>query len=290
MMSRLSACAAIVSTICLTLACDVNVGKNGVSVDLAHGKASDTWSRTYHLTPGGQVEIVNVSGLLTASTATGPDVEVVATREARASTDDAAKQLLASATMVEQASADRVYVESRLERRRGIGSSVTVRIDVRVPAGLRLSLKTQDGGVRLEGVQGTISAESVNGPIIGRDVSGAVTAKTVNGAVRMEIAKIAGDSRYSTVNGAVELGLAPDLNASLEASVVNGSVVIDDAVALLKDESSPQRVVGRLNNSGPRIVAEATNGAVRVRSGRLDSIDRGRGRGRLNGPGSPPRS
>ncbi len=72
MMSRLTACAAIASILSVTIACDVNVGKNGgVSVDLAHGKATDTWSRTYHVMPGGHVEVVNaISKPLALTTST----------------------------------------------------------------------------------------------------------------------------------------------------------------------------------------------------------------------------
>jgi hypothetical protein len=271
------ACALVVA-ICATwfvAACDVKVGQNGVSVDVVHGKASDEWKRSYRLAPGGHLEIVNVTGLIAASRADGQDVEVVATREARASTDEAAKALLDKSEMVEHSSPDRVSIESRVPRGPG---RVTVQFTVRVPAGLNISLKTRDGGVRLAGIEGTVAVDSVNGAVIGRDLSGAVTASNVNGPVRMELTAIAGESRFTTVNGPVELALAPGVSASLEASAVNGNVVVTDDVGLSATERTQQRIVGPVNKGGPRLVAQTTNGPVRVRSGTLDDAER-RGRG-----------
>jgi len=284
MMSRLLGACGVLSLLCLSVACDVKVGENGVSLDVAHGKASDEWKRSYHLPPGGRVEIVNVSGLVTLAPSAGADVEVAASREASAPTEENARELLQKAEMVEQVSPDRVSIESRLDRRNGIGRKVIVQITVRVPPGLRVSLKTEDGGIRFDGVDGAITAESVNGPIIGRGVTGPLTASTVNGGVRIEIAKVSADSRITTVNGPVELALAPDVNANLEATVVNGVVLVADGVPMTETERTPQRVAGKVNNGGPRIVAQTTNGAVRVKSGKLDIFEGLRGRGRRGAP------
>jgi Putative adhesin len=263
---------AAISMACLLWACDVKVGQDGVSVDVVHGKAADEWKRSYRLGPGGHLEIVNVSGLISASRAEGQEVEVVATREVRASTDEAAKAILAKAEMVERVAPDRVSIESRVDRRGG--GRLTVQFTVRVPPGLDVSLKTQDGGVRLNGLEGTVAANSVNGAVIGRGLSGAVTASTVNGPVRVELTAVTGDSRFTTVNGPVEIALAPSVNASFEASVTNGNVVVARDVPLSAAERTPQRVVGRINQGGPLISAQTTNGPVRLRSGRLDDNER----------------
>jgi DUF4097 and DUF4098 domain-containing protein YvlB len=285
MMSRLAGIAGLLGTLCLAIACDVKVGKEGVSVDVAHGKATDEWRRTYSLKPGGRLDVVNVSGQITVEPSDGGNVEIVASREARASTDENAQELLKKAEMVEQIAPDRVMIESKLDTRNGIGHSVNVQITVRVPAGLIVSAKTENGGVRLERVDGSFTAQSTNGPIVGRELSGSVTASTVNGGIRIEIAKLTGDSRITGVNGPVELALAPDVNATLEASVVNGPVLIADGFPLAATDRSPQHVAGKINLGGPTITANTTNGAVRVKSGKLDLYESGRGRrGRRGAP------
>jgi DUF4097 and DUF4098 domain-containing protein YvlB len=288
MMSRLAGIAGLLGTLSIVIACDVKVGQNGVSVDVAHGKATDEWKRTYTLKPGGRLDIVNVSGQITVEHSDGPGVEIVASREARAATDENAQEALKKAEMVEQVAPDRVSIESRLATRNGVGQRVDVQITARVPAGLTVSAKTENGGVRLERVDGVLTAQSTNGPIVGRELSGSVTASTVNGGIRIEISKLTGDSRITVVNGPIELALAPDVNATLEASVVNGPVLIAEGVPLTATEKSPQHVAGTINRGGPRITANTTNGAVRVKSGKLDLYESGRGRrGR---PDRPPPS
>src|SRR4029079_5516111 len=95
-MARLTSAAA-----CLLLAagvavagCDISVGENGFSVDLAKGKASDEWVRSYALAPRGHLEIVNINGQIDAVPATGSQVEVRVERTARAGSDEDARSLL----------------------------------------------------------------------------------------------------------------------------------------------------------------------------------------------------
>src|SRR3954454_20883560 len=85
---------AFVLTATLGAGCDVHVGENGVSLDVAGGKATDEWTRTYTVTTGGAVEIVNANGPIVVEAATGPQVEIRATRVARAKSDEEAQELL----------------------------------------------------------------------------------------------------------------------------------------------------------------------------------------------------
>lgn len=287
MMSRLASIAGLLGTLCLVIACDVKVGKEGVSVDVTHSNASDEWKRTYSLKPGGRLDIVNVSGEITVLPSDGAAVEVVAVREARAHTDEDAQDALRKSQIVEQVSPDRVSIESRLDRANGLRQSVNVAFTVRIPAGLTTSVRTESGGMRLDRVDGALTAQTTNGPIVGRELSGSVNASTVNGGIRIEIVKLTGDSRIVAVNGPIELALAPDVNATLEASVVNGPVLIADGMPLTTTDKSPQHVAGTINRGGPTIFADTTNGAVRVKSGKLDLYESGRGRRGRRGPPPP---
>ena len=145
------------------------------------------------------------------------------------------------------------------------GHSSRSEYDVRIPPGLNLLLKTQNGEVRLENVKGLrIEASSTNGGINGRGVSGAIDAQTVNGGITMDLEAVTGESRMVTVNGGVILSVAPGVNADLEATVVNGGVLVQDGLSLSGEERSRQRVVGRIGKGGPRLVVQTTNGGVRI--------------------------
>ena len=178
---RHSICAyGICATIALLLtACDVRVGDKGVSVGVASGKASDEWVRTYTLAPGGQLEIVSDGGPIDVSGTDGTRIEVRIEREARAGSDEMAREALKSVEIVETASAGSVRVETRRPdggSRSGLRrSSVSVRHLVHLPRGATASFRTQNGGIKLENVQGRLSASTTNGGVTGTGLSGAVS-------------------------------------------------------------------------------------------------------------------
>jgi hypothetical protein len=276
----------LAGVLCLALllgACDVKVGENGLSVDIAHGKAGDEWKRTYNIPPDGRLEILNINGVIEAFPSTGTQVEVVARREVRAGSDEAAQALLAKVQMIEEVAADHVKIELKTDpdsepgelRRR---NPVSIAYQVGLPPGLTVSLRTENGAVRLENVQGQFTVASTNGPLVGKGISGSVDAATVNGGIQMELTSVTGDSKVVTVNGPVTLALAPDVNGELDAGAINGGVLVQDGFPLIASERTMRRVAGRINKGGPRIVVQTTNGGVRI--GTPDGVARGFGRGR----------
>ena len=58
------------------------------------GQATDEWTKTYPLTRGGEVRIVNTNGKVEIEGVDGSTVEVHAVRIAKAATDEGARQLL----------------------------------------------------------------------------------------------------------------------------------------------------------------------------------------------------
>jgi hypothetical protein len=267
-MSRIPVWVAVAVCLAVTsAACDVKVGQNGLSVDLGGGnKATDEWTRTYDIAAGGRVEVVNVNGAVRLSPADGGKVEVHAFREARASSEQAARELLGKIEMKEDVGPDHVSIQAAdPPQGGGFGRpALVIRYEVRVPSGLAVALKTQNGEVRLENVAGRFTAGSTNGGVTGRALSGSVDASTVNGGIQMELDSLSADTKLSTVNGGVRVTVGPELKADLEATVVNGGVSVDDALKLSSDDRGRQRIAGRINGGGPKLLVQTTNGGVRV--------------------------
>ena len=263
-------CSLVVASLVLASAgCDVKVGESGgLSVDFTAGRATDEWVRTYDIKPGGRLDIINVNGQIEASPSSGTQVEVRAVREARAGSEQASRELLQKAEMRENVTPDGVTIQAPEDRERGRGfrrPQLTIRYDVRIPKGLNVMLKTQNGEVRLENIESPrIEVASTNGGISGRGLAGAVEASTVNGGIQMDLQSVTGETRMVTVNGGVMLSVAPGVNADLEATVVNGGVSVQDGLPLSGDERSRQRVSGRIGSGGPRLIVQTTNGGVRV--------------------------
>src|SRR5687767_3891748 len=191
-------------------ACDVQTSADGhFSFDIAQGKATDTWSRTYAVPAGGRFELINVNGRITAETTEGKDVVVEGMRSAKARSDEAAKEMLGKLEIREEVGGSTVRVESRPPRMSGFGGH-EIEWMVKVPKGLTVDLRTVNGGVRMNGLSGEIHVKTTNGGIKGVDlVVDSVEASVVNGGVEMQFA-------------------APlDATDTVELTTVNGGVTIE---------------------------------------------------------------
>lgn len=249
--------------------CDVQVGDKGVtSIGISEGRAEDTWTGTYTLQPGGTLEIVNVNGRIEATGAQGSQIEIFAERVVRDHSSETAQAQLKKVQMREEVTATRVRIEAQAARDGGIldHSALTVRYAIRVPAGIAVDLKSDNGEIQLEGLSAKVTASTTNGGINGRALSGPVSVQVTNGGVQLDLAAVGGDIQVSTTNGGVRLQLPVGLKATLDATCVNGGIDVDEELMLQASESSRRRLVGTFNGGGPRIVASTVNGGIRVRN------------------------
>lgn len=256
-------------------ACDVKVGEGGLSVDIASGKASDEWTKSYDVVRGGQLEIVNVNGPIEARPSPDGRVEVRAFRAAMAQNEDQARRALEHLAMEAAVQPDHVSIRAKLAEDAADGGlgrrpRLSIRYEVRVPKGLRVTLRTQNGTVTAEGLDGALVASTTNGGINGSQLSGPVEATTVNGGVRVDMVSLAGDLRLSAVNGGVLLELPQNAGANVDATAVNGGVTIDERLAgssVRRDDAAvgpTRQVSATLNGGGARVGLHTTNGGVRV--------------------------
>jgi hypothetical protein len=129
--------AACVAAALLASACDVNVGNGDFSVGMASGRASDTWDRSYTVSPGGRVELENGNGAIEVTQATDGKLSVHAERIAKASSDEAAKQLLAKIEIVENVKPDAVRLETRAPKG-FVRGGAEVKYSMKVPCTSRI--------------------------------------------------------------------------------------------------------------------------------------------------------
>src|SRR5688572_23982679 len=71
-------------------------------------EAREEWKKTYTVDAGATLEIENGNGTITVRPGSGPDIEIIATRIAKAGTEEEAKKLLAETKIEESASASSV--------------------------------------------------------------------------------------------------------------------------------------------------------------------------------------
>jgi Putative adhesin len=249
--------------------CEVRAGDGDFSFDVFHGRAQDTWERTYTIAPGGRVEVLNVNGQIRAEVAADGVVRITAERSAKAGSDEAARDLLQKIEMREEVGPERVRVQTVAPRGAMWGGGHKVTYVVRVPAGVHVDLRTVNGGVRLDNVGGEVRAASTNGGVQGR-VAGVslLDARTTNGGVELEVTgPVARDGRVSltTTNGGVRLAVPEATEADLTARCTNGRVSVTDLDFAADGEQTRRRLSGRLNGGGARIDLQTTNGGVAIR-------------------------
>jgi DUF4097 and DUF4098 domain-containing protein YvlB len=152
--------------------------------------------------------------------------------------------------------------EGESGRRRGW----SVSYDVFVPRRADLDLRTHNGGIRVEGVQGRIDVEALNGGVSIRDVRGDLRGGTTNGGVMLQLDgdRWVGEGvDLETTNGGVTVVIPERYNARLETGTVNGGMHVDFPITV-------QGMVGRrlsttLGAGGPLIRVRTTNGGVTLR-------------------------
>jgi DUF4097 and DUF4098 domain-containing protein YvlB len=121
---------------------------------------------------------------------------------------------------VKTASAD-----TRLDGRFGPLGINSVSGDVRLRgevAGVT-TLKTVSGDAELDRVDGDLSAHTVSGDLRIGPVTGSVETKTVSGDVRVETVS-AGDVRFSSVSGDIEIGIAQGSAVDVDAGSTSGDL------------------------------------------------------------------
>jgi hypothetical protein len=230
-----------------------------------NGRASDEWTRTYQLAPGGELRIGNTNGRIDVEGVDGNTVEVKAERIAKATTDSAAEELLPRIKINEDAKPDRVEIETARMSGIMVGASIEVRYHVRAPKGAKIHVSNTNGIVNLTALSGTIEARTTNGGVRGTDISGRVDASTTNGGVTVDFASLTGEVRLSTTNGGVSIGLPDSAKADVEASCTNGGISVN-GVKMEITEQSRRRVEGTMNGGGTRVELKTTNGGIRIRA------------------------
>src|SRR5262245_41451947 len=90
----------------------------GIPLGPLQARATDTWTRSYPLSKGGEVSVSNVNGRVDVEGVDGSTVEITAERIARGASDRLANELLKRVTIEEHATPDSVSV--RTQRVEGI--------------------------------------------------------------------------------------------------------------------------------------------------------------------------
>jgi DUF4097 and DUF4098 domain-containing protein YvlB len=254
MIRRLSCLVAVVAL----AACDVSIG------NLA-GRATEEWTKTYQLAPGGELQIGNTNGRIDIQGVDGNTIDVHAEKIAKATTDEGARELLPRIKINEDVKPDRISIETGKMGGIMLGAGVEVRYTIRAPKNVVVDVTNTNGLITLKGLTGKIKARTTNGGVRGNELAGALEASATNGGVNVDFTSVGRDAiSLSTTNGGVSIELPDDAKADVVATCTNGGISVS-GIKLEMTEQSRRRVEGKLNGGGAAIDLKTTNGGIRIR-------------------------
>lgn len=187
-----------------------------------------------------------------------PRAEVTITKSGGSQSDQSAVDIKVSN------SKDALSFDSTSLMSRGINVSY----EVKLPRTLReVTITSMNSSVALTNFSGPVSIKLQNGGIDLKDVSGAVSAKTINGSIEavFDQTKPTDAQNYSTVNGDVNVQLAPSINADLKAETISGKIKIDDELGIpVEKQMVGQKASGSIGKGGPTLTAKTINGSIEI--------------------------
>ncbi len=180
-----------------------------------------------------------------------------------------------------QAEADNIVQTTRIETSpvvRGDGASEknnsSVSFEIIVPNRTDLKLDAQNGGLKVEGVEGNMELKTMNGGIKLSGVAGDIKGRTTNGGISVGLngAGWTGTGLdVETVNGGIKIDLPSTFAANIETGTVNGGFKSDFPELQIEKKdgdkswySRNKRVNASINGGGATVRAITTNGGVKI--------------------------
>jgi hypothetical protein len=228
----------------------------------------DTWSWRKAIPAGQTVEIRGIMGDISATAATGNEVEIVARKRAGAGA-------AADVRIEVEEHANGVTVcalydpDSSCSSSHGRGddarnNDTKVDFEVRVPRGVQFTGRNVVGDVEATGLSARVKASTVSGSVR-VSTSDIASATTVSGSIRVRMGRSdwSGKLGFSTVSGDIDIEFAGDLNADVEMSTVSGD--IDSDWPLSVSTAGRHSIRGRIGSGGRQLAFSTVSGSVDLR-------------------------
>jgi DUF4097 and DUF4098 domain-containing protein YvlB len=194
----------------------------------------ETVSRSVRVGAQGELDLQNMSGSVTVTRGSGNDLKIEAVKKARASTDEAAREMLQLVKIDIVERAGRVEVRTRYphfehERpRRGEhrNISVSVAYNITAPAGTRMRINSMSGHISVSDITGELTLEAMSGHVTIERAARVLAAKTMSGNVSLTDAK--SDAILNTGSMSGNVTLKQVTARQITAEVVSGTIWLTD--------------------------------------------------------------
>jgi len=208
-----------------------------------------TETREFPASPGGTLSFdLDVGGSIVIEGWDQPKVSV--TYEASGDVADRIR------VKVEERS-EGLKVSSNFDRPRGRGDAY-LEFEIKVPREFNIELKSQGGGLKIDGVTGSFSGKTMGGALTLHDVRGKAELTTMGGQIRLSNSEL--DGYLKTYGGEVYFD---DVIGDVKGSSLGGNVKYRNVVRRDGEMGSPARVSG-VEVNGDTVQISTMGGAIEI--------------------------
>jgi DUF4097 and DUF4098 domain-containing protein YvlB len=247
-----------------------NFYTNGETTKVITLDETERFEQTYPLSANGKVAVSNVNGSITIDTWDRNEVKLEAVKTA----DD--KEKLSDVEIKVDAQKDSLTVETNYDSwKRDSGNrgwknygKLSVEYHLMVPRNAVLDeIETVNGSVNISNSNNLTKASAVNGQVIATNLRGTAKLSTVNGTVEANFDQLQSSSKITldTVNGAVNLTIPSDANATVKADTVNGTIVNDFGLPVRKGQYVGKDLYGKIGSGEVQIRLNSVNGGLNIK-------------------------
>lgn len=237
-------------------------------------QVADGFSWKGHVGSGDVLEVKGVNGPIVVERASGSQIEVTAQAKGRRS--DVRTVTIGKVEHAGGITLCAVYPTPKGEHENACApggeghmnvgkNDVQVSFHVLLPEGVTFHGRTVNGAVRATGLDSDVLLTTVNGSVE-LSTTGLAEATTVNGSIKAAFGDEGMGEKvtFSTVNGSITLDVPDDIDASLDASWLNGK--LDSELPFtLQGGLSKGHAKGFLGEGGPLLSLSTVNGSIHLR-------------------------
>ena len=237
-----------------------------VIVQAEQGDIIEKFEQSYPLNPNGRVNVSNINGSITVEGWDRNEVRLDVTKIADS------RETMAMVDVKVTAQPDHFRIETEYQNGTYNNSSswnrnrrLEVQYRLKVPKGAVLNeIGSVNGPISLSNFTNVIKASAVNGSVVATDLRGTIKLSTVNGEVKAGFDSVnAGTSlSFDTVNGKVNLEVPSDINATVKADTLNGSITNEFGLPVRKGKYVGRDLHGRIGTGEVQIKLSAVNGGL----------------------------
>ncbi len=148
------------------------------------------------------------------------------------------------------------------------GDKLYVEFQLMVPkTAIVNELGSVNGSVTVRGLTNMTVVSAVNGTVKATELRGKVKLSTVNGSIRAEFAEVKPDMEISlgTVNGSVEARVPSNVDVTVKADSLNGSITTDFGLPVKKGKYVGRSLYGRIGSGLTKINLNSVNGSISLK-------------------------